>query len=250
ELNTTTPNPSPILPQVRNPAAPHSSPLDRTIFNSFGVEFISFLAPETGLECAGMEPVLFSCAAAPSLCIASAKTRSNRATHPRATWPCVGAATWKPHKTVKFSRRLHSRPLRNCARRKSISLWRADAKQNERDFSTGPGEVRRRRDRPRETVSPAELLAERGRFLGRARDTGIVGSVWHPPAYRPRESCRVLRHEHLAPSHFRWVAAEGFAHGSPAVAALPAACGGQRPADRHPALGPHDDAAALARVAQ
>src|SRR5262249_60485227 len=93
------------------------------------------------------------------------------------------------------------------------------------------------------TVSPAELLAERGRFLGRARDTGIVGSVWHPPAHRPRESCRVLRHEHLAPSHFRWVAAEGFAHGSPAVAALPAACGGESARVRPPTLLPPDDAA-------
>ena len=33
---------------------------------------------------------------------------------------------------------------------------------------------------------------KRRRFLGRARHTGVMGSVWNPSAYRPGEPCRLL----------------------------------------------------------
>ena len=47
-----------------------------------------------------------------------------------------------------------------------ISLWRADAHEDERDFSARPGGAVRGRGRAREPVPAAVLLAKRSRLLG------------------------------------------------------------------------------------
>src|SRR5262249_2874646 len=87
-------------------------------------------------------------------------------------------------------------------------------------------------------------------FLEGARGTGAMGSVWNSPAHRPPEPCCILWHEPVAPRHFRRASDEGFEQGSGAIDALLATSGGERLPERHAALGAHDDAAAMAGVAQ
>jgi hypothetical protein len=53
-----------------------------------------------------------------------------------------------------------------------------------------------------------------------------------------------------ASRHFRCAAGQRFKHGSAAVHALRAASGGKRLLERHADLRAHDDAAAMARMAQ
>src|SRR5262245_31031271 len=101
----------------------------------------------------------------------------------------------EPHTTVNPRGRPHM--CRSVAAQEAcpISLRRADAWDDGTDFSACRAEARQRRDRAREAVSAAELLAERRRFLGGGRDARVMGSVRNPAAHRPPESCRVLRYE-------------------------------------------------------
>ena len=55
------------------------------------------------------------------------------------------------------------------------------------------------RGRTQDAVPAAELLAMRRWLLGGAGDTGVMGPVCNPSAYHPREPCRVVLHEPLAP---------------------------------------------------
>jgi hypothetical protein len=84
---------------------------------------------------------------------------------------------------------------------------------------------------------------------GGGGDAVGMGSVAALLVYPP-EPRRFLRHERLAPGHLRRLAGERLGYGPAAVDALPSAAGRQRVPERHADLCAHDDAAAMARLAQ
>ena len=105
-------------------------------------------------------------------------------------------------------------------------------------------------DRRRRRLLLRRFWQRRRRLLGRGRRAPVVAVDGGDPAADPPQPGGCLRHERLAPGDFRRPGeADSTTVFSLSLIYFPAA-GGERRAGRRPGLCPHDDAAALASLAE